>query len=56
MDTLEKSEYEDTNTLFEKPSNYNYHVKKWFDNTHAELVKVVKNYILHKEGKPTERL
>ena len=56
MYTVEKSEYEDTNTVFEKPSSYNYHVKKWFNNTHTELVKVVKNYVLHKEGKPTERL
>ena len=56
MDTVNKSHYKDTDALFEKPMNCNYHVEKWIDNTHAELVKVVKNYMLHKEGKPTEKI
>lgn len=54
MDTIKKSGYEDTNILFEKPTNYNYHVAQWFEDTHVQLLKVVKNYMLRKQGKPTE--
>lgn len=56
MDTIEEGTYEDTNKMFEKPTTCNYHVKKWFHDTHAELSKVVNNYMLAKQGKPTERL
>lgn len=56
MDTIKESQYQDTNAMFEKPKHCDYHVAKWFDNTHTELVKVVNNYILAQAGKPTERL
>ena len=45
MDTITASEYKDTNTLFENPVNCNYHVKKWFTDTHAQLSEVVLNYM-----------
>jgi adenylylsulfate kinase len=32
MDTLEKSVYEDTNALFEKPSDYDYCVTQFYQN------------------------
>jgi adenylylsulfate kinase len=54
MDTINESRFEDTNKLFEKPTNVDYHVSQWFDNTHEQLVKVVQNYMLRKEGKPTK--
>lgn len=38
----------------EKPLKVDYHVSKWFNNTHEQLVKVVKNFILKREGKPTQ--
>lgn len=56
MDTIKESQYQDTDAMFEKPKHYDYHVAKWFDNTHTELVKVVNNYMLAQAGKPTERL
>jgi adenylylsulfate kinase len=56
LDTIEQGRYEDTNAMFEKPPQCNYHVNKWFDDTHAQLVKVVKNYMLRQQDKPTERL
>lgn len=56
MDTIEEGRYEDTNQMFEKPPHCNYHVNKWFDDTHAQLVKVVNNYMLKQQDKPTERL
>ena len=45
MDTIESCEYEDTNSMFEPLTNYNYHVAKWFDDTHAQLLEIVKTYM-----------
>ena len=56
MDTIKAGRYEDTNAMFEQPPQCNYHVNKWFDDTHAQLVKVVNNYMLKQQDKPTERL
>ncbi len=56
MDTIKQGRYEDTNAMFEKPTDVDYHVNSWFDDTHAQLVQVVNNYMLAKQGKPTERL
>jgi len=64
MDTIEQGRYEDTNAMFEKPTDVDYHVNGWFDDTHAQLVKVVKNYMKRQddikndraEGATTERM
>jgi len=56
MDTIAEGRFEDTNKMFEKPVDVNYHVNGWFNDTHAQLVKVVTNYMLAQQGKPTERL
>lgn len=45
MDTIDKSRYSDTNTIFETPINFDYHVEQWFDDTDKQLMKVVTNYI-----------
>ena len=45
MDTIQEGQYADTNAIFETPTHVDYHVKKWFKDTHAELMKVVTNYI-----------
>jgi adenylylsulfate kinase len=45
MDTIREGRFTDTNQIFETPGHMDYHVKEWFDNTHAELVKVITNYI-----------
>ena len=49
MDTIEKGRYDDTNEMFEKPEKVNYHVAKWFDDTHAQLADVVNNYMRKKK-------
>ena len=45
MDTIKEGKYEDTNRMFEKPSDVNYHVAEWFNDTHAQLLEVVQNYM-----------
>jgi adenylylsulfate kinase len=45
MDTIKESRFADTNSIFEPPTHVDYHVEQWFNNTHAELMKVVTNYI-----------
>jgi adenylylsulfate kinase len=48
MDTIKEGRYEDTNRMFEKPMHVNYHVAKWFNDTHAQLLEVVQNYMARK--------
>lgn len=45
MDTIKEGRFEDTNRVFENPPHCDYHVSKWFDDTHKELVNVVKRYM-----------
>ena len=45
MDTIKKGRFEDTNAMFERPVNVNYHVAAWFHDTHAQLLEVVQNYM-----------
>lgn len=45
MDTINKGRFEDTNKMFEKPSSCDYHVSEWFNDTHEQLVRVIKKYI-----------
>lgn len=45
MDTIKEGRFEDTNKMFEPPANYNYHVGKWFNDTDAQLLKVVESYM-----------
>jgi adenylylsulfate kinase len=44
MDTIEKSRYEDTNVMFEKPLEWDYHVAQWFNDTHVQLADVLKRF------------
>lgn len=47
MDTIPKGRFEDTNKIFEEPdkSSINYHVAKWFDDTHDTLAQAVERHI-----------
>jgi len=45
MDTIKEGRFEDTNTLFEKPDDVDYHVEKWFDNAHTQLMPVVQRWM-----------
>jgi len=50
MDTIAEGRFEDTNKIFETPPKCDYHVKAWFDNTSAQLTKVVERYISINSG------
>ena len=45
MNTIQEGKYADTNRMFQAPVEVNYHVAEWFDNTHIQLMDVVKSYI-----------
>ena len=45
MDTIKEGRFEDTNRIFEPPTNYNYHVAEWFDDTDKQLMEVILGYI-----------
>lgn len=45
MDTIKEGRFEDTNKMFQKPPQCDYHVSEWFDDTHSQLVQVVKKYM-----------
>ena len=45
MDTINEGRFEDTNKMFEKPTDVDYHVANWFDDTHAQLLPIIKNYM-----------
>ena len=45
MDTIKEGRFEDTNTLFEKPDDVDYHVEKWFDDAHEQLMPVVERWM-----------
>ena len=45
MNTIKEGRFEDTNALFEKPDDVDYHVEKWFDNAHEQLMPVVQRWM-----------
>ena len=56
MDTIEEGRFEDTNKMFEKPTDVDYHVNGWFDDTHKQLVKVVTNYMQKQDDIRNDRV
>jgi adenylylsulfate kinase len=56
MDTIKEGRYEDTNKMFEKPVDVDYHVNGWFDDTHKQLVKVVTNYMQKQDDIRNDRV
>ena len=52
MDTIKAGKYEDTNAMFEPldRDTVDFHVEKWFNDTHLQLVEVVSNYITRRQN------
>jgi len=45
MDTIKEGRFDDTNRMFQAPPKCDYHVAQWFNDTHTQLLEVVKKYI-----------
>jgi len=45
LDTIKEGRYEDTNKIFEEPSNYDYRIKEWNDTNHIALAEKLKNNV-----------
>lgn len=50
MDTIKEGRFEDTNKMFETPTYVDYHVNKWFEDTHKQLSEVITNYMNRKNN------
>ena len=52
MDTIKEGRFEDTNRMFETPpsAGVDYHVSEWFNDTHEQLLQIVKNYMAQQHG------
>jgi len=45
MDTIKEGRFEDTNKMFEAPPKCDYHVAEWFEDTHTQLLEIVRGYM-----------
>src|SRR6056300_989571 len=45
MDTIKEGRFEDTNKMFVNPPSCDYHVSKWFTDTHEQLMQVVSTWM-----------
>ena len=50
MDTIQEGRFEDTNKMFQAPPQCDYHVSEWFNDTHEQLLQVVKSYMERNNG------
>ena len=48
VDTIKKGRFDDTNQMFEPPSNVDYHITQWFDDTYKKLLPVIERYLNNK--------
>ena len=54
MDTIPEGRYEDTNRMFETPkkADVDYHVAKWFNDTHTQLVPIIERFMKKQNTTP----
>jgi adenylylsulfate kinase len=45
MDTIKEGRFEDTNKMFQAPPTCDYHISKWFDNSHEALLPIINRYM-----------
>ena len=45
MDTIKEGRFEDTNKMFQRPEYVDYHVEKWFEHAHEQLMPVVERWM-----------
>ena len=44
MDTITKSNYPDTNKIFEPPKHVDYHIEQWFSDTHLQVADAIQRF------------
>ena len=42
MDTIDEGRFEDTNKIFIKPENVDFHIKEWNDKNHINIAYDIK--------------
>ena len=54
VDTIKTGRFEDTNRMFEPPERHDvdYHVAKWFEDTHTQLVPIIERYMKKQNTTP----
>ena len=45
MDTISVGNYPDTNAMFQKPDHVDYHIERWFNDAHQQLMPVVQRWM-----------
>lgn len=45
MDTIGVGDYPDTNAMFQKPDHVDYHIERWFNDAHQQLMPVVQRWM-----------
>ena len=45
MDTISVGDYPDTNAMFQKPDHVDYHIERWFNDAHQQLMPVVQRWM-----------
>ena len=45
MDTISVGDYPDTNAMFQKPDHVDYHIERWFNDAHQQLMPVVQRWL-----------
>ena len=50
MDTIGVGDYPDTNAMFQKPDHVDYHIERWFNDAHQQLMPVVQRWMEIKNG------
>lgn len=45
MDTISEGRFEDTNKMFERPQSVDYHIEKWFDDAHQQLMPIIQRWM-----------
>jgi len=41
MDTIKEGRFEDTNKIFVKPSNVDFHITEWNEHNHEDIAKEI---------------
>lgn len=51
LDTIKEGRFEDTNKVFEAPSQVDYHITEWYPDTHTKVAPLIER-IFNGKGKP----